>query len=93
MLTRGERAFPGALGGKETDRSEDRIRIEDPVPHLLGRIETERLGLPEGEKAGDMIDVGIGEKDSLNRSAARNVVRVEAIERLDLLPDIRTGID
>jgi hypothetical protein len=93
MLARGERGFPGALRGKETDRSEDRIRLEYPVPHLLGRIETERLGLPEGEKAGDMIDVGIGEKDSLNWSPTRSVVRVEAIERLDLLPDIRAGID
>jgi hypothetical protein len=51
------------------------------------------LGLPEGKKAGDMIDIGIGEKDGLNRSPARSVVRVEAIERLDLLSDIGAGID
>jgi hypothetical protein len=40
-----------------------------------------------------MIDVGIGQKDGLNRGAARSVVRVEAIERLDLLPDIGAGVD
>jgi hypothetical protein len=40
-----------------------------------------------------MIDIGIGKKDGLNRSPARSAVGVEAIERLDLLPDIGAGID
>jgi len=40
-----------------------------------------------------MIDIGIGEKDCLNRRTTRSAMRVEAIERLDLLPDIGAGVD
>jgi hypothetical protein len=76
----GVHALPGALGGEKADRPKDRIRLEHPIPYLLGGIEAERLELSQGKEPGDMIDVGVGEENGLDRGAAGSAVRMEAIE-------------
>jgi hypothetical protein len=76
----GDHALPGALGGEEADCPKDRIRLEHPVLHLLGGIEAERLELSQGKEPDDMIDVGVGEENGLDRGAAGCAVRMEAIE-------------
>jgi hypothetical protein len=76
----GVHALPGTLGGEKADRPKDRIRLEHPIPYLLGGIEAERLKLSEREETGDMIDIGVGEEDGLDRGAAGSAVRMEAIE-------------
>jgi hypothetical protein len=68
------------LGGEKADRPKDRIRLEHPVLHLFGRIDAERLELPQRQEACDVINISIREEYRLDRGAAGGAVRMEAIE-------------
>src|SRR5207248_11205145 len=93
VLPGGAHGFPGTLSRREAERPENCVRLQHPLLHLLGGIETERLGLPQREQTGNTVDIGIGQQEGLNRGAAGSVVGKEAGERVDWLADIRSSVD
>jgi hypothetical protein len=51
------------------------------------------MALPQGEQAGDMIDVAVGQDDARYRAVTQAVLRMERRVIVDLLPQIRRGIE
>ena len=71
---------------------EDRVAIEHGMNTLV-RIECQGRALAQMQEPGDGIDVAVGEDDGGDRRRAQAVARVESRVGLDLLAQVRAGVD
>ena len=62
------------------------------LEHARAGIDRKRLLLAQSQKTREMVDVTIGEKNSGNRSLARRAPRVETAVGVNLLPQVRRGV-
>ena len=77
----------------------DELRVEHPentvlrlLKHRRAAVNRERLLLAQGQQTREVIDITIAEKDSCYGSLARRAPRVETAIVVNLLPQVRRGV-
>src|SRR5262249_17319655 len=72
--------------------AKDRVGLQH-AEHALARKDRERLALAQMQEAPDSIDIRAGEDDSLDWRRAKTMTGMEDRIGLDLLAEVRRGID
>src|SRR5438552_1824189 len=82
---------PGDLAREALERSIQHVALGEADAHALGRVDRQRVRLPEREEPETVVEVTIREQERLNRGVA-TVARVERRKALDLRADLGRGV-